>query len=147
MESTPPLKQSTTFRTAACEISATDMRLQGKGRTKFAVIGGVALVAAGIAAAVLLTRPTPSKEVPASSTATAPAPPIPEIDPPTLAVPQPNEPVHFVEPVPLPPNAVEEPKHHKKNPAGKNRKPGPESEAPGEQASPSTNPAKNTERW
>ena len=164
MESTPPLKQSTTFRTAAGEISATDMRLQGKGRTKFAVIGGVGLVAAGIAAAVLFTRPTHIKDGPASSTSVAPAQPTTETetDSTTLAPNQPPTPVHFVEPPkpkptptyaiePPPPVAkpVEEPRHLRRNPAtGRpSRRHGPDPDDPGDQPSPVGNPSKNTERW
>jgi len=160
VEAAPLPKQSTTFRTAAGEISNTEMRLQGNGRTKFAVIGGVGLIAAGIAAAVLLTRPTPSKETPASSTATAPAAIAPEPEQPAgLAAPSPSDPVHFVEPTkprpaptyaaevtpPPPVKPEEEPKRHKKNPAGRNRRPGSESEAPEPAAN--ANLPKNTERW
>jgi serine/threonine-protein kinase len=160
VEPTPNIKQSTTFRTATGEVSDTDMVMPGKSRTKIAVFGGVTLVAAGIAATILLTRPSPTKDVPAGPAATAPAP---EPEPAALAAPPTHEPAHGFEPpapepqpthafaptpTPTPtPAPSEESKHHRKGLASKAKKVGAEPEAPVAEPSPGTAAKKDSERW
>jgi hypothetical protein len=132
------------------------MVMPGKSRTKIAVIGGAALVAAGIAATIFFTRPSSTKEVPAGPAATAPAP---EPEPAALAAPPapPSEPAHgFEPPAPEPqpthafvpaPAPVEDSKHHKKGIAGKPKKAGAAPEAPVPTPSPESTSKKDSERW
>jgi serine/threonine protein kinase len=153
-------KQTTTFRTAAGEVSDTELTSSSRRRTVIAVGSIVGLAAVGLAITLLVTRPSThpagstgpaAASAPAAEPAAIPAEPerIPAFEPPA-----PPRPAPTVEPTPLP---AEETKQHKRGSATKPKKPG--ERVPGERviekpekpAAPEAPPpaagGKNTERW
>lgn len=115
VEPTTGLKQTTTFRNAAGEVSDTELVPRGKRRTAIAVAAIVGLAAIGLVLTVILTRPTASKPA-ADTTPTArvpePEPENPPPPPPPAPVPEPTRP-------PEHPSAAPVPEHFEESARGK----------------------------
>jgi len=150
-------KQTTTFRTAAGEVSDTALTGTGKRRTVIAVGAIVGLAAVGLAITVLVTRP--SSPPPTGSTESAATAPAPEpVAVPVIPAALPERVPSFEPPPPPaetpPPQPFEEAKQHKKSGSSKAKKGGekvadkPEKPAQPKVESPaSAADKKNTERW